>query len=61
MISKDFRGIVREKFFYGELVEVNNISLNWFSFCIYYCILATENCYTIVTILFLIVSYIDLK
>ena len=27
MISKDYRGSVREKFFYGKLVEVSNFTL----------------------------------
>ena len=27
MISKDYRGSVREKFFYGKLVEVSNFIL----------------------------------
>ena len=50
-ISKDFRGSVGEKFFCGLLVDVSNLSPNWFYICLYYCILATEYCSKIVTIL----------
>ena len=32
MISKDYRGSVREKFFYGKLVEVSNFILIGFYF-----------------------------
>ena len=60
MLSKDFRGSVKEKFFYGELAEVSNLILIGFILLIllYF---NYRNLFIIVTSLFNFFNYIDLK